>query len=267
MSPLSDGNIMPQLAACPQCKLEYDVGNRPIGSRFRCHCGAVVQIRRRLGQAAAACPQSGSAAQPETLTCEKTSLVCPACGQGARLGKRQVRDATVMECPRCAGLWLAADVLASLVQRASHDALDGDWRLQSRRHSKPRNPMARCGSFYRKCPSCGKLMNRFNYARHSGVIVDACRDHGVWFDADGLPQILQWARSGGLAGAQQEDADDAARQQRREAAKRLADQRGPFMQDVHQADDLSISGIDAIGMAIPILDVLFWIARRFFLGF
>ena len=32
------------------------------------------------------------------------------------------------------------------------------------------------------CPECGQLMNRKNFANTSGVIVDVCRAHGIWFD-------------------------------------------------------------------------------------
>jgi Zn-finger nucleic acid-binding protein len=40
-------------------------------------------------------------------------------------------------------------------------------------------------------------MNRRNHGRKSGVIVDACREHGVWFDAEELERILHWIREGG----------------------------------------------------------------------
>jgi hypothetical protein len=40
-------------------------------------------------------------------------------------------------------------------------------------------------------------MNRGNYGRKSGVIVDLCREHGVWFDAEELDRVLLWLRRGG----------------------------------------------------------------------
>jgi Zn-finger nucleic acid-binding protein len=51
---------------------------------------------------------------------------------------------------------------------------------------------------YIPCPVCGQLMNRVNFARCSGVIVDLCRQHGVWFDRDELSSIVEFIRSGGL---------------------------------------------------------------------
>jgi hypothetical protein len=48
-----------------------------------------------------------------------------------------------------------------------------------------------------------------HYGRRSGVIIDVCRNHGIWFDADELPRILEWIRQGGLAQARDELAHDA----------------------------------------------------------
>ena len=32
---------------------------------------------------------------------------------------------------------------------------------------------------YRRCPHCREFMNRVNFGRYSGVIVDVCREHGT----------------------------------------------------------------------------------------
>jgi len=51
---------------------------------------------------------------------------------------------------------------------------------------------------YRPCPVCGELMNRFNFADCSGVILDLCKPHGVWFDPDELRRIVAFIRGGGM---------------------------------------------------------------------
>ena len=38
----------------------------------------------------------------------------------------------------------------------------------------------------------------------SGVILDVCRSHGLWFDANELSQLLAWVRCGGLTAARRE---------------------------------------------------------------
>ena len=51
---------------------------------------------------------------------------------------------------------------------------------------------------YVPCPDCKQLMNRSNFARISGVIIDLCKHHGVWFDANELPKIISFIEEGGL---------------------------------------------------------------------
>ena len=58
-------------------------------------------------------------------------------------------------------------------------------------------------SFYRPCPLCEEMMNRRNYGGTSGVIIDLCKIHGIWFDADELARILVWIRSGGVEKARE----------------------------------------------------------------
>jgi hypothetical protein len=41
-------------------------------------------------------------------------------------------------------------------------------------------------------------MNRINFARCSGVIVDVCKGHGTWFDKQELTRIIEFIRDGGL---------------------------------------------------------------------
>jgi len=48
-------------------------------------------------------------------------------------------------------------------------------------------------------------MNRMNFARCSGVIVDACKGHGTWFDRDELSEIIQFIRSGGFEVSRQKE--------------------------------------------------------------
>jgi len=48
-------------------------------------------------------------------------------------------------------------------------------------------------------------MNRMNFARCSGVIVDVCRGHGTWFDASELRGIVEFIRAGGLELSRQKE--------------------------------------------------------------
>jgi Zn-finger nucleic acid-binding protein len=60
-------------------------------------------------------------------------------------------------------------------------------------------------------------MNRQNFGRKSGIIVDVCRGHGIWFDLGELPRVLAWIQHGGEQQVHQlqvEEARAAERQRR-----------------------------------------------------
>lgn len=57
-------------------------------------------------------------------------------------------------------------------------------------------------------------MHRTNFGRVSGVLVDICHAHGLWFDADELQQVLDFIELGGLAVGARRDADQEARRRR-----------------------------------------------------
>ena len=63
----------------------------------------------------------------------------------------------------------------------------------------------------------------------------ACPQCKRQFDADELAHILDWVRSGGLAEAKRQEADETARQQRLEAIARAAEEHGPLTRELHQA--------------------------------
>ncbi len=57
-------------------------------------------------------------------------------------------------------------------------------------------------------------MNRVNFARVSGVILDICKADGVWFDREELRRIVEFIRAGGLETSREREREEW------EAAKR-----------------------------------------------
>jgi Zn-finger nucleic acid-binding protein len=82
------------------------------------------------------------------------------------------------------------------------------------------------GVTYIKCPVCAKLMNRVNFGAKSGVIVDRCKEHGVWLDGGELRHLFEWMKAGGklLDQEKQEQLkkDEAQQQQERRYANNAA---------------------------------------------
>jgi hypothetical protein len=52
---------------------------------------------------------------------------------------------------------------------------------------------------YLNCPVCGRTMNRQNFLKRSGVIVDQCLHHGTWFDSDEAQRAAEFVAAGGKA--------------------------------------------------------------------
>lgn len=69
---------------------------------------------------------------------------------------------------------------------------------------------------YLRCPTCEKTMNRVNYGRCSGVIIDHCREHGFWLDSGELERIARFVASGGLLKTYRRQVEDAKAEERRQ---------------------------------------------------
>lgn len=154
----------------------------------------------RISNAARFCHHCGTSIAPEDVAGDPTDRVCPACGDGRRLNSRALgtTGSTVLECGVCAGLWLGADVFRALEDRVRKVAAPTPDPAALRTEVKARARAPRgAGPVYRPCPTCGQRMNRVNFERVSGILIDRCRDHGIWFDATELDAVLRWIKLGG----------------------------------------------------------------------
>jgi Zn-finger nucleic acid-binding protein len=150
--------------SCPSC-----YGLLFVGSRHCSHCGARSEQPTRRAGVARPCPRGCGTLDPVTLG-------------GLALD----------ECPGCHGTWLdvipfeqlcasAEQQAAVLAATAAGISATGADRVR-----------------YSPCPACAKIMNRVNFARSSGIVLDICKAHGVWLDADELRRLVEFLRSGGL---------------------------------------------------------------------
>jgi Zn-finger nucleic acid-binding protein len=156
---------------CPEC-----FARTPAGSRF--------------------CTACGVAFRPEPLQVEARELPCPACSVPMRT--QAVGGVAVGQCGSCQGLWIPEGGLEDLVRRAREtrrEAAPADAPAPAPR-VRGGNPAARPVA-YRRCPECDAYMQRRNFQRSSGVIVDVCHRHGTWLDADELEQIAGYVLSRG----------------------------------------------------------------------
>ncbi len=148
----------------------------------------------RNAEEARFCAACGVGFSPEAVKLDGEELPCPACGN--LMPVRAVGGMAVNECGNCNGLWAPDESFGLLVRRAAdarREQADLDIRVAPR--TTGANPVGQKVA-YRRCPVCESLMHRKNYGRSSGVIIDACADHGTWLDADELEQIAGYILSG-----------------------------------------------------------------------
>jgi len=193
--------------------------------------------------------QGWSHLQPLGLS---TNLQCPD-GHGP-LETLELAGATGCEpislgrCRTCLGLFLPLGGLEQLLDQAVAPVWSVDPQLLSSLTDTARAEAAPLR--YRPCPSCGELMNRNLHGKRSGVVVDRCREHGLWLDAGELRQLMEWVRAGGALLDRERREEEARERQEREQgerrqlaalqAERLALESGQRLQQPDSPDLLSL---------------------------
>lgn len=125
----------------------------------------------------------------------------------------------IEQCSDCKGLFFDPNELEALIDKSVDHVYDVDHqRIQTLIEEEGRPDMHTVR--YVRCPVCQKVMNRRSYGAKSGVIVDQCRDHGVWLDGGELNLILKWTKAGGQILEQKRQEEDRRSRERREAQQR-----------------------------------------------
>lgn len=178
--------------SCPYCRSDFTLHERDLETICPSCCA-------RISDRARFCHHCGTPIVPEEAGFAATSNACPACGPAHPLHSRALGTTplTCLECGRCAGLWLANETFRILSERARDSLTPADPAQLRRDVHAPEATHAAQGPAYRPCAVCSKRMNRANFGRRSGVLIDRCREHGIWFDARELDAVLRWIEEGG----------------------------------------------------------------------
>lgn len=141
------------------------------------------------------CPRCGALAGQRKDAEFPAAGKCPRCKiemHSVRLG-----GTSVQECERCLGLWVDVAAFEKITTDREQQAA-----VLGAASPEPTRPVQEVDKVrYVPCPECQQLMNRINFARCSGVVVDVCKGHGTWFDRDELSRIVEFIRAGGLDAA------------------------------------------------------------------
>lgn len=153
----------------------------------------------RNAETSSFCTACGVAFRPETVEPDGIELPCPACG--CLMPTRAIGGIGINECPKCNGLWVPGSRFDHLIAQACEAARKAGPMLADKpSRGSSGNPFDKRVE-YRKCPVCDAHMQRANFQKRSGVIIDRCHHHGTWLDADELAQIAQFVLGGGLGWA------------------------------------------------------------------
>lgn len=193
------------------------------------------------------CPQCGAArARVEK---DGTALTCPSCRKA--LERVEIGATALMECGGCDGIWADAESFEHLCVNSEARA------AVLHRLERPAANPARQRVQYRHCPQCSKMMNRVNFSKVSGTIVDVCRGHGTWLDAGELHQIVAFIQNGGLERARELQIQELKEQERnaRDAELRAARERG-------RMDPSHATGIHSPRSPLDLFDVIDLIRRN-----
>lgn len=185
---------------CPSCFAPMFMG-----SRFCARCGAEAT---------------------RAVVDEETPLSCPRCGEGMQ--SLRLGGTSVHECAACGGLWIDPASLQRLCDaREEHSAVAN--ALAARIPTATAPDVVR----YVPCPRCAKLMNRVNFSKSSGVIMDVCKTDGVWLDRGELQRVIDFVEHGGLTLAREREREHLQDEQRRLAAMEAGRQPIPAEVTIH----------------------------------
>ena len=183
------------------------------------------------------CPSCG-ARRARTDTAGTRTARCAACKGLMR--EVLVGDTALMECDSCHGMWIDAATFEHVcADKAAQAAVLHQWSPSPR-------PTAEAVR-YRPCVACGKIMNRMNFGRISGTVVDVCKGHGTFLDAGELHAIVTFIQQGGLDRARQRQIDELKEQEEHLRVLRDAQNRMPA--EIHiERSAQSWTGIDLLNL-------------------
>lgn len=144
---------------------------------------------RPLALGAPSCPEC-QAVGPRTLPSVATRHECPACD--GFLHRPQAGQVGLEFCPGCGGTWMEPE---TFIEFAMEAAKPEGRRFPERRGTRASQANA---AFYRACPECRRSMNRRQFAQGAKVVLDHCREHGLWLDSGEWQRVAAFLREGGM---------------------------------------------------------------------
>ena len=160
----------------------------------------------------------------------------------------------IERCNSCYGLFFDKDELETMIDSKVKGSRNVDLKLLQELTENPRYVDV---IVYRRCPVCQKHLQRRNFQRASGVIMDECVEHGIWLDPGELRQIMEWVKAGGIKKQKRKEealASESSASTNRKAKKQSGHYR--YQSETESADPRSTHdrNLDLFDMLGEILD-------------
>ena len=125
-----------------------------------------------------------------------------------------IAETLVDECADCGGVWVDGAAFERVVKDKDRQAVLATSQVAAPHGDAALRPQP---MKYLKCPDCTQIMTRRNFGKRSGILVDVCTPHGIWFDSDELGAAVRFVMTGGL--------DETRRRELEEIERKLVDKR------------------------------------------
>src|SRR3954447_8315243 len=211
---------------CPNCGAPAEPGARRCAyCRSRLATVTCASCFAAMFDGTAFCPACG-AARP-VADVRPSAFRCPGCRN--QLSTVDAAGSQILECRTCDGMWLDSSQFERICTNS-----------ESRAAVLARPPAGRVTATdrrirYRPCVRCGKMMNRVNFAKLSGTIIDVCRGHGTFLDSGELHAVVTFIHGGGLERVREHELENLKDAQRQLDAARSSARRS--RQSTHLGSD------------------------------
>jgi Zn-finger nucleic acid-binding protein len=201
------------------------------------HCGAPLPLR------SSSCAHCGATHDADLRVLVRPAVrtgaserSCPHCAEAlerwrCHLGEPH-SELELDRCAGCGGLFFDPHELEAVLATSASASSEADETrlaglLAETKAFDDRSVRVR----YVPCPECGALMHRRGFGARAGVVIDRCREHGVWLDGGELRSLLHWRRSGGEKWDEAQRREVEEETKRAERVKERTAEEGPFDRD------------------------------------
>ncbi len=129
------------------------------------------------------------------LHSEQSDRICPLCNKSLQTIDLDINGPFLIErCDSCYGLFFDPGEIETFLESSVSGVFHVNRELIGNiNKDRYQNKQIK----YIQCPVCRILMNRVSFGHRSGVVIDQCKQHGIWLDNGEITHLMEWKKAGG----------------------------------------------------------------------